>query len=163
MSTGTSTLSDDIRQYLETTCGNADPDVHKGILKALSSVYGKDIKVDHLKAFGEEGVKTLAASVQAHVKKQRGRAARPHTMLHVTIPHHQTAFDIKWRLGESLLDAAKNHEDLLGEYMEGTCGGNMSCCTCHVYIEQPEFQSFLSPPEEAELDMLVSAYSSLLQ
>jgi hypothetical protein len=25
---------------------------------------------------------------------------------------------------------------LLGEYMEGTCGGSMSCCTCHVYLKR---------------------------
>ena len=33
------------------------------------------------------------------------------------------------------------------------CGGACACATCHVYVEQ-EWYDKLSPPSEAELDML---------
>jgi ferredoxin len=56
------------------------------------------------------------------------------------------------------LDLAHDNEELLGsEYMGGTCGGQMSCCTCHVYLDPATFAS-LPPPEVAELDMLDLAH-----
>eukprot|EP00934_Nitzschia_sp_Nitz4_P005954 Nitzschia sp. Nitz4//scaffold23_size168460//85662//86494//NITZ4_002221-RA/size168460-snap-gene-0.103-mRNA-1//1//CDS//3329543641//5944//frame0 len=149
---------EEISQYLTNVCGVEDVNVQNGIVKAMESVYGKDVRVSHLEAFGKEGIGALAASVQTQVKKRQGFSKRPAVSLKVVIPHHQTEFDVNWRLGESLLDVAKNNEEIFGEYMEGTCGGNMSCCTCHIYVDQPEFQEFLDPPLDAELDMLDLAY-----
>lgn len=34
----------------------------------------------------------------------------------------------------------------------------MNCCTCHVYIEQSQFQDLLHEPEETERDMIDLAY-----
>ena len=42
--------------------------------------------------------------------------------------------------------------------MEGTCGGQMSCCTCHVYLDEATFALFGGTPSEAEQDMLDLAY-----
>lgn len=144
----------DLRDLLQETYG-IDPTSHNGIFKAMESVYGKDLKAEHFNTFGKEGINALAASVEQETKKRQGRKETPCTMLRVSIPHHGTSFDLKWRVGESVLDVAKNNQELLGEYMEGTCGGNMSCCTCHIYVEQPELRKYLAEPDEGELDMLV--------
>lgn len=136
---------------------------HEGILDALRPVYGKDITVKNLESFGVEGLRALAASVaneQASNQRPIGAtSSRPHRTIHFIIPHHSTEFDLKWRYGQSVLDVAKSSEGetLLGEYMEGTCGGQMSCCTCHVYVDSATLSN-LPPPRRAELDMLDLAY-----
>ncbi len=84
-----------------------------------------------------------------------GRLPRPSTVLQVSVPHHQKTFHLKWKLGESIKDLAEQNEDLMAEYIEGVCGGNLSCSTCHVYIHQPEFKELLEEPSESEADMLV--------
>lgn len=144
----------DLGNHLQSTYG-IDPKLHAGIFKALEPVYGPNLTVGHLDAFGKTGLAALAASVEQQLVKRRGAAKRPSRVLKVSIPHHKTSFEVDWKLGDSLLDVARSHDEMFAEYMEGTCGGNMSCCTCHVYIDQPEFQALLKAPEEAELDMLV--------
>lgn len=137
-----------------------DVQLHRGIIRALQSAYGKHVQVSDLKSFGEAGLKALAASVEQELKKNRGTMKRrPSVMLHFKVPHHSTEFDLKWKLGESLLDVAHSirGEELLGEYMEGTCHGQMSCCSCHVYLDELLY-SELEPPSEGEKDMLDLAY-----
>jgi ferredoxin len=146
----------EIASYLETL--GIDGTLHKGIIKAFESMHGKDVRVEVMQSFGEEGMNALAASVEIEQAKRRGHGKRPSTDLLIKIPHHKTDFKVKWKMGDSLLELAQANEELLGEYMEGTCGGNMSCCTCHVYVEQPEFRGLLPEPEESELDMLDLAY-----
>ena len=84
-----------------------------------------------------------------------GRLPRPSTVLKVNVPHHEKTFHLKWKLGESIKDLAEQNDDLMAEYIEGVCGGNLSCSTCHVYIHQPEFKQLLKEPSESEADMLV--------
>ncbi len=145
----------DLGNHLESKY-DIDSRLHSGIFKALEPVYGPSLTTGHLDAFGKDGLRALATSVEEQIKKRQGAKKRPYTYLKVVIPHHRTSFEVDWKLGDSLLDVVQNHDELLAEYMEGTCGGNMSCCTCHVYIDQPEFQTLLRKPEESELDMLVS-------
>ena len=52
-------------------------------------------------------------------------------------------------VGATLLDAARAAEVDL----EGTCGGNMACATCHIRIDQP-WQSLIPAPSPEEEDML---------
>jgi ferredoxin len=146
----------EIASYLETLA--IDVTLHKGIIKAFESMHGKDVRVDVMQSFGEEGMNALAASVEQEQAKRRGHGKRPSTDVLIKTPHHKTDFKLKWKTGDSLLDLAQENEELLGEYMEGTCGGNMSCCTCHIYVKQPEFRELLPDPEESELDMLDLAY-----
>lgn len=100
--------------------------LHAGILKALQTVYGKNIEVSHLESFGADGLKALAESVELELR-DRGPKNRPSRTVHFRIPHHKSEFDLKWDMGDSILDLAKSSEGsvLLGEYMEGACGGQM--------------------------------------
>jgi ferredoxin len=136
-----------------------DKKLHSGILKALQIVYGKDISIANLQDFGPAGIQDLAASVAVELAKGgKFSKKRPRRSIHFTIPHHRTEFDLVWKEGESLLDVANGvGGDLIGEYMEGTCGGQMSCCSCHIYLDQMTFDA-LPPACEAELDMLELAY-----
>ncbi len=56
---------------------------------------------------------------------------------------------VKAKIGLSMLDVAQdNHVDI-----EGACGGEAACSTCHVILDQAYFDK-LSKPSEEELDML---------
>lgn len=152
----------DISSYLETEA-QIDTSLHGGMLKALNSVYGNNVTVDHLKSFGLVGLKALAESVEQQERKRGGKPGkrRPSRKVTFTIPHHQTSFELEWKEGDSLLDVARDNEELLGEYMEGTCGGQMSCCTCHVYLNDTAV-ACLVPPVRAEKDMLDLAYEPIM-
>ena len=104
-----------------------DSKLHHGVLKALKQVYGDDMTVSQLEAFGHSGLQSLAESVE----RELPRVGKERRTVRFKVPHHNTEFDLPWRSGESLLDVSKTPEgdSLLGEYMEGTCGGQMSCCT----------------------------------
>jgi ferredoxin len=52
-------------------------------------------------------------------------------------------------VGERLLDAARR----AGEPLEGTCGGDMACATCHVVVAADDFAR-LPPASEEEEEML---------
>ena len=56
---------------------------------------------------------------------------------------------VKARVGGSLLDAA--HENDID--VEGACGGQCACSTCHMYIA-PENLKDLAEPDDDEMDML---------
>lgn len=59
------------------------------------------------------------------------------------------AVDAEARPGERLLDAAQR----AGQPLEGTCGGDMACATCHVIVAAEDFAR-LPPPRAEEEDML---------
>ena len=79
--------------------------------------------------------------------------------VHVKVPHHNFDFDLKMMEGENFMTSVSEGEgrELLGEYLECACGGNMSCSTCHVILDEESF-SKLDPPCVAELDMLDLAF-----
>ena len=145
--------------------------LHDGIFKALKAAYGRKATLMDLQQFqstSPDALTSLANAVRIEQEKFQLKQQhsllrtprRPSIQLHIDIPHHRTSFDLPWRFGASLLDVAKNHPDELGEYMEGTCGGQMSCCTCHVYLEPTLFEvvNQLHPITDDELDMLDLAY-----
>ena len=55
--------------------------------------------------------------------------------------------------GLTLMEVARDND--LG--IEGTCGGSISCCTCHVIIEKDWFSKVgpANPDEEDMLDLAV--------
>lgn len=80
--------------------------------------------------------------------------------VNIKVPHHNFSFDLKINEGDNFMTAATeegNGRELLGEYLECACGGNMSCATCHIILDKESF-SKLEPPCEAERDMLDLAY-----
>lgn len=52
-------------------------------------------------------------------------------------------------VGERLLDACQR----AGLPLEGTCGGDLACATCHVVVDPADFAR-LPPASEEEEDML---------
>ena len=51
--------------------------------------------------------------------------------------------------GLTLMEVARDND--LG--IEGTCGGSISCCTCHVVVDKNWFEK-VGPPNPDEEDML---------
>lgn len=160
-------IDPDVVQYLNERLHDFDDvdAVIKGIVKALRSAYGKHVTISHLQNFGNDGIRELAKSVQREEMKNKHKNNQqqlPKIQLHFNIPHHKTQFVVDWKLGESILDVAQKNSDLLGEYMEGTCNGTMSCCTCHIYLDGPTAEKVPSP-QEGELDMLDLAYDPIFE
>ena len=56
-------------------------------------------------------------------------------------------------IGDSMLDVAHDNDVEL----EGACGGELACSTCHVILSEEVFDS-MPPPEEEEEDMLDLAF-----
>eukprot|EP00794_Sanderia_malayensis_P000592 gene592-1253_t len=62
---------------------------------------------------------------------------------------------VKAKIGETLLDVAKDNDIDL----EGACEGTLACSTCHLIFDQKQYEELgLEPPSEEELDMLDLAY-----
>lgn len=57
--------------------------------------------------------------------------------------------DAEAQPGETLLRVGQR----AGQPMEGTCGGQMACATCHVLID-PQYLDYLPAPSAEEEDML---------
>lgn len=55
--------------------------------------------------------------------------------------------------GTTIMEAGRDNN--LG--LEGTCGGSLSCATCHVILDQASFAR-VGGPSEDELDMLDLAF-----
>lgn len=66
----------------------------------------------------------------------------------ITGDHEEAELDIDE--GNSLMEGA-----VMGgvDGIEALCGGELSCATCHVYIDD-RWQSKLDPPTEGEIEML---------
>jgi ferredoxin-2, mitochondrial len=61
-----------------------------------------------------------------------------------------TERSVQAEIGKHLLDVAHdNHIDL-----EGACGGELSCSTCHLIFEPHIYETVLSPKLDEEQDML---------
>jgi 2Fe-2S ferredoxin len=61
------------------------------------------------------------------------------------------------RAGSSLLEVAQAN-GFGDDEMEGICGGNCECATCHVYVDEPHF-SLLEEQDEDETDTLDASVS----
>ena len=56
-------------------------------------------------------------------------------------------------IGETILEVARAND----VNIEGACGGNMACATCHVYVND-EWYNKLDEKTEGEDDMIDQAY-----
>ncbi len=57
--------------------------------------------------------------------------------------------EVRGKVGDNAMYLAHNHNIEI----EGACEASLACCTCHVYVSQPFFDSLPQPKEEEE-DML---------
>jgi ferredoxin len=55
--------------------------------------------------------------------------------------------------GTTIMEAGRDNN--MG--LEGTCGGSLSCATCHVIFSDQDF-AIVGPPSEDEMDMLELAF-----
>ena len=159
-SSSSSNEEEQIRQFLRDQT-NLDSSLHDNVWKALQNVYGKEnVKLEHVESLSTSDLQDLAAAAVVVARRSRNQpppAGRPSCTIHVRIPHENRSLEVTWKQGESLLDLAQRESDLLGPYLEGSCGGTMGCCTCHVYVDD-ETLPYLPTADEAELDMLDLAY-----
>uniref|UniRef100_A0A7S2KIH5 2Fe-2S ferredoxin-type domain-containing protein n=1 Tax=Leptocylindrus danicus TaxID=163516 RepID=A0A7S2KIH5_9STRA len=115
---------------------------------------------DILSSLGEAGLKALASSVEREIAMNVEDENVFVGTVHIEVPHHNLKFDLKMKQGHNLMQLARDTSEgreLLGEYVECACGGNMSCATCHVYLDDETFRE-LGPPCEGEMDMLDLAF-----
>ena len=77
----------------------------------------------------------------------------PETVTIVFVDRSGARKELNTATGISLMQLAKTN----GIDMEGACEGCMACSTCHVIVE-PEWVAKLTPPAEAEADMLDLTY-----
>ena len=61
--------------------------------------------------------------------------------------------DVEVKSGTTLMEAGRDSN--MG--IEGTCGGSLSCATCHVIFSDEEFAR-VGAPSEDEMDMLDLAF-----
>jgi 2Fe-2S ferredoxin len=66
------------------------------------------------------------------------------------VSHNGTAETIEGEVGQSVMDAARNH-GITG--IEAVCGGGAACGTCHVFV-QANWLARLPPTAQAEQDLL---------
>ena len=61
--------------------------------------------------------------------------------------------DVEVKSGTTLMEAGRDSN--MG--IEGTCGGSLSCATCHVIFSEADFKR-VGAPSEDEMDMLDLAF-----
>ncbi|KFH64763.1 hypothetical protein MVEG_09494 [Podila verticillata NRRL 6337] len=96
----------------------------------------------------EAPTKTASASESAEAAPQKVKV--------VFETFQKVRTEIEAKVGERILDIVKDKNPARhGVYqaLECTCGGELECATCHVYIEEP-YHTRLSPLTDAEEDML---------
>lgn len=142
--------------------GYKDANVVNGMLEAIAQCQSKKVSSldkSSIQMFGKEGLAALAKSVQNELQINKNNNFVG--TIHFLIPHHNnTKFSLEMNENQSLMQLAKDTSlgrEILGEYIECACGGNMSCSTCHVYLDKESYKK-MDEPCEAELDMLDLAH-----
>lgn len=74
----------------------------------------------------------------------------------IYIEHSGVEHQVQAQVGESLMQAAVNN---MVPGIIGDCGGNCSCATCHVYVDEA-WRARLPPPTQGERDMVECALES---
>ena len=77
------------------------------------------------------------------------------TLLRFLRPDGSLEREVEVPEGRNLLDVAQ----VTGQPLEGTCGGSISCSTCHVILAPEDFARLPSASEEEE-DLLDFAYNA---
>jgi ferredoxin len=164
-----------VRAYLQSVGVESNPGVQEKMVRALEQAGSCRFStpqdaVRALQSFGPVGCQALATSIlqqdaaesssSSHQNNHHTDKNKPRVkgMVTIQVPHHNATFDVEVTEGQTLMDVALQHYDLLGEYITCACGGMSSCATCHVILDHANENNvpnnLLPPPSEAELDML---------
>lgn len=153
--------SAEVEAYLSSM--GINDNLHKDVLQSVAAVVGEDkeITVKTLKAnLTKADLIELSSAIIQQQKKRRRKVSRLKKEVAFCTPN-QSRTILTWKQGESLLDLAQSipgQQVLEGlDQMEGSCGGQMSCSTCHVYLDPKTFEA-LPPPVDEELDMIDLAF-----
>ena len=65
-----------------------------------------------------------------------------------------SSHDVTVDAGTTIMEAGRDAN--MG--LEGTCGGSLSCATCHVIFDNDNFKK-VGPPSDDEMDMLDLAFN----
>lgn len=123
------------------------------------------LRVAHARAGGTVANATRVTPGAASVLR-RPPALRPEASFSVggstTVKRHFSSFNVTFvspdgseetpamaESGQTILDVAKAYDIDI----EGACGGECSCSTCHIYLEQEAFDA-IGEADEDELDLL---------
>jgi ferredoxin len=89
-------------------------------------------------------------------KMQTSRSSAKLSTVAITFVQEGTPIRVKAVVGDSLLACAHKHS----VEMEGACGGELACSTCHVILNEGDFKmvSKLCPKSEEEEDLLDLAW-----
>ena len=98
------------------------------------------------------------ASMTQALEAARGRAPVLRRSLATTVKitfveEQGETTECEAELGETLLDVALDND----VEIEGACGGELACSTCHIIMKQEDFDR-LEEPDEEEEDMLDLAW-----
>ena len=140
-------------------------DLHKEVLQSVKNVVGEDkeLTLKTLEAtFTKADLIDLSSALKQQQKKRRRKSPRLKREVVFCTPN-QNRTTLTWKQGESLLALSQSiagQRILDGlDQMGGPCGGQMSCSTCHVYLDPKTFKALPSPVDE-ELDMIDLAFET---
>ena len=89
------------------------------------------------------------------------------TTVTIVVPKHKSEFTLEVPVGTNISTIATDptiiNSELLAEYLPISCGGNMSCSTCHVYLKDKDqyaksLEATNGEVEDSEDDMLDLAF-----
>ncbi|KAF9929996.1 hypothetical protein FBU30_001015 [Linnemannia zychae] len=122
--------------------------------QSLFSAPGEDL-------YEDDGLKEQVNAVSIEANKptpapQTASAEEPKRVKIIFETFQKVRTEIDAKVGERIFDIVKDKDPSRhGVYqaLECTCGGQLECATCHVYIEPP-YSARLTPVTDAEEDML---------
>ncbi|KAH9249047.1 hypothetical protein BASA81_013259 [Batrachochytrium salamandrivorans] len=136
--------------------------LQRGIPKDSAAVVAKALEQTTSIISEQESYATILPPAALLELEKSYRRANPDSSLdnnaqvEVLDPHGHR-FVLKGRDGQNLLQLAQSQpHSVLSDYLEFSCGGNMTCASCHVYVRR----GYISPSEE-EQDMIDLAWEPI--
>ncbi len=120
------------------------------VLKHLEPIHGSTMTVEQLQSFS--GLDSLADAVARDFHD----STEEKIPVVFVLPHSTAKVKLSFYQHATLLETSQQ-DRIVAEFLEGSCGGNASCSSCHVYIDDNSTAQ-LTQPSKAEKDMLDCAF-----